>query len=293
MEAHTPRKRFGQNFLTDNGIIDKIVRSIAPKSTDNLVEIGPGQGAITIPLLELCPAFNVIELDRDLVARLTMLQEQYPGLTINQGDALAFDFSTLVSSSESRENKNSKSLRVLGNLPYNISTPLIFHLLSFSSIVKDMHFMLQKEVVERMAATEGSKTYGRLSVMVQYACKVTNLFPVPPECFNPRPKVDSAIVRLEPYETFPYPADNFDLLKKLVNTCFQHRRKTLRNNLRAIIPSEVIAELDVSSSKKEKNEEKETQVFSIDMSRRPETLSVIEYVNLANILQRQYAEKVL
>mgnify|MGYP000179457576 CR=1 FL=1 len=291
MEAHTPRKRFGQNFLTDTGIIDKIVRSIAPKPSDNLVEIGPGQGAITIPLLALCPAFNVIELDRDLVARLTTLQEQYPGLTINQGDALAFDFSALALPSEASENK--KSLRVLGNLPYNISTPLIFHLLSFSDIIKDMHFMLQKEVVERMAASEGSKTYGRLSVMVQYACKVTNLFPVPPECFNPRPKVDSAIVRLEPYETFPYPADNVELLKKLVTTCFQHRRKTLRNNLRALVPNEVIEALDSGPSKKDSDKENETQEFSIDMSRRPETLSVIEYVTLANILQRQYAEKVL
>ncbi|MGH1471009.1 MAG: 16S rRNA (adenine(1518)-N(6)/adenine(1519)-N(6))-dimethyltransferase RsmA [Cellvibrionaceae bacterium] len=282
MEEHTPRKRFGQNFLTDSGIIEKIVGSIAPKPTDNLVEIGPGQGAITIPLLALCSQLNVVELDRDLVARLNILKEKKPGLTIHQGDALSFDFSLLASAEEK------KSLRVLGNLPYNISTPLIFHLLTFSALIKDMHFMLQKEVVERMAAKEGSKTYGRLSVMVQYACKVTYLFPVPPECFNPRPKVDSAIVRLEPYETFPHPADNVELLKKLVNTCFQHRRKTLRNNLRALIPKEVIEKLDTTSQNKSTPNH-----FYIDMSRRPETLSVIEYVNLANSLHRDYREALL
>ncbi|MGI1680169.1 MAG: 16S rRNA (adenine(1518)-N(6)/adenine(1519)-N(6))-dimethyltransferase RsmA [Cellvibrionaceae bacterium] len=283
MEEHTPRKRFGQNFLTDSGIIEKIVRYIAPEPTDNLIEIGPGQGAITIPLLAMCSHLNVVELDRDLVARLTLLKGQYPDLTIHQGDALAFDFSTLAC-----EEGETKSLRILGNLPYNISTPLIFHLLSFSDIVKDMHFMLQKEVVERMAAKEGSKTYGRLSVMVQYACKVTNLFPVPPECFNPRPKVDSAIVRLEPYQDFPYPADNLDLFKKLVNTCFQHRRKTLRNNLRALISKEAIEQLDSKSKSDDK-----TQNFSIDMARRPETLSVVEYVNLANTLHRDYKDELL
>lgn len=281
MQAHTPRKRFGQNFLTDVGIIDKIVRSIAPKKTDNLVEIGPGQGAITLPLLSACEKLHVVELDRDLVARLQQLQTDHPGLSIHQGDALQFDFSTLCVAENTKIPAENK-LRIVGNLPYNISTPLIFHLLSFSQQVGDMHFMLQKEVVDRMSAEAGNKTYGRLSVMVQYACKVTHLFPVPPECFNPRPKVDSAIVRLEPYEIPPYPADDVDLLKRLVNSCFQHRRKTLRNNLRSLLPKVIIDTLDT----------KDGSGF-IDMSRRPETLTVSDYVNLANRLSREYADELL
>ncbi|MGQ9426249.1 16S rRNA (adenine(1518)-N(6)/adenine(1519)-N(6))-dimethyltransferase RsmA [Gilvimarinus sp. F26214L] len=256
--SHRARKRFGQNFLSDPGVIHRIIRSIAPRPDDCVVEIGPGQGALTLPLLETCTTVNVVELDRDLVARLETLRHDFPGLQIHQGDALNFDFSQLA--------KGERSLRVVGNLPYNISTPLIFHLLSFDRLIRDMHFMLQKEVVERMAAAPGSKTYGRLSVMVQYFCRVDNLFGVPPECFLPRPKVDSAIVRLTPHEALPHPVEDFPLLQRLVSTCFQHRRKTLRNSLRGLLPLEIIETLDT------------------DLTIRPDHLSVEDFVALANRL---------
>lgn len=262
---HRARKRFGQNFLTDSGMIGNIVRTIAPGPGDRLVEIGPGQGALTRPLLEACPALQVVELDRDLVVRLQTWQQQFPGLQIYSGDALAFDFASLADGPH--------SLRVVGNLPYNISTPLIFHLLQYHHQLRDMHFMLQKEVVERLAAGPGSKHYGRLSVMVQYFCRADNLFTVPPECFSPRPKVMSAIVRLTPHRELPCPVDNLDLLKRLVNITFQQRRKTLRNSMRSLAPLEVIESLDV------------------DISKRPENISVETFVALANTLQRQYADQ--
>jgi 16S rRNA (adenine1518-N6/adenine1519-N6)-dimethyltransferase len=260
---HRARKRFGQNFLTDSGVIDRILRSIAPGPDDNLVEIGPGQGALTLPLLSRNPELTVVELDRDLVARLERLKQEYPGLGICQGDALEFDFSRL--------SEQPASLRVVGNLPYNISTPLIFHLLGFHELIRDMHFMLQKEVVERMAAEPGNKSYGRLSVMVQYFCRVDELFGVPPECFSPRPKVDSAIVRLTPHRPLPWPADDFATFKKLVNVCFQQRRKTLRNSLRTLMPVTAIEALDM------------------DVRIRPENLAVKDFVALANALVRHQA----
>jgi 16S rRNA (adenine1518-N6/adenine1519-N6)-dimethyltransferase len=261
---HKARKRFGQNFLSDPGVIDRIVRTIAPSPDDNLVEIGPGQGALTMPLLERNPNLTVIELDRDLVARLERLKQEHPGLHVCQGDALEFDFFRLTD--------QPASLRIVGNLPYNISTPLIFHLLSFSHLIRDMHFMLQKEVVERMAAAPGSKDYGRLSVMVQYFCRVDDLFGVPPECFRPQPKVDSAIVRLTPHRPLPWPVEDFGIFKKLVNICFQQRRKTLRNSLRTLMPSEAIEALD------------------IDVTIRPDHLAVKDFVALANTLTRQQGE---
>ncbi len=258
--AHTARKRFGQNFLIDDGIIDKIVRSIAPQPNDNIVEIGPGKGAITALLLAHCPRLNVVELDRDLIPILLAQFAKYDDFNIHQTDALKFDFGTLASADW--------PLRVVGNLPYNISTPLIFHLLSYHEKIRDMHFMLQKEVVERMAAQPGEKAYGRLGIMTQYYCQVQNLFPVPPTCFNPQPKVDSAIVRLVPYKVLPHPADDVDLFKRLVNTAFQQRRKTLRNALKQLISSEQL------------------ETLAIDTSRRPETLSLAEFVGLANYLSR-------
>lgn len=267
-DGHRARKRFGQNFLNDPGVVDKIVRSIAPHSTDKLVEIGPGQGALTLPLLEQCPTLTVVELDRDLVAGLETRKQQYPGLTIHQGDALKFDFSQL--------SDRARSLRVVGNLPYNISTPILFHLLSFSGLLLDMHFMLQKEVVERMAAPPGNKTYGRLSIMVQYFCQVDYLFPVAAECFSPSPKVESAIVRLTPYATLPFPAEDFSVFKNLVSVCFQRRRKTLRNSLRTLMPADAIAALDSD--------------LDLDLTIRPDNLSVREFVALANILAQQQSE---
>ena len=263
-DNHRPRKRFGQNFLTDNTIIDNIIRAIAPKKDDCLIEIGPGKGAITIPLLAHCPSLQVIELDRDLAARLRNLQSQHPQLQVHEADALTVNFLELAGVSSS----NPLNMRIVGNLPYNISTPLLFHLLGFRQSISDMHFMLQKEVVDRLGAKQNSKSYGRLSVMVQYCAEVEELFPVAPGSFSPPPKVNSAIVRLRPYAKLPHTADNEDLFAKLVTTCFQFRRKTLRNSLRKLVDDEIIASLN------------------IDTSRRPENLTVAEFVQLSNDLNR-------
>lgn len=281
--AHRARKRFGQNFLTDQGIINKIIRAIAPKPDQVLVEIGPGQGALTRPLLQQNAQLHVVELDRDLVRRLEAWQAEYPGLVIHSGDALKFDFAQLLFASDVNlagkseapsEPDSPQRLRVVGNLPYNISTPLIFHLLEFSDLIDDMHFMLQQEVVERMAATAGDKDYGRLSVMVQYFCEVQRLFGVPPECFEPRPKVDSAIVRLKPHRELPARAENLLLLRRLVSTCFQQRRKTLRNNLRSLLGGQLDA-LDL-------------QGLDIDLQWRPEQLTLARFVALANRIHAQF-----
>lgn len=261
---HRARKRFGQNFLEDDNIIRRIVQCISPKADDNLVEIGPGKGAITALLLESCPTLNVVELDRDLIpVLLSQFIARYPELRIHQTDALKFDFASLFTDSRG-EPKG--PLRIVGNLPYNISTPLIFHLLSYHANVKDMHFMLQKEVVDRMAAKPGEKAYGRLGVMVQYHCKVENLFDVPPTAFNPQPKVNSAIVRLAPHAELPHPAKNVKLLERLVNTAFQQRRKTLRNALKLLLPAEAIESLN------------------IDTTVRPENITLAEYVALSDKL---------
>lgn len=252
---HKARKRFGQNFLVDENIIERIVRAVAPKESDNLVEIGPGQGAITALLLQRCPSLTAVELDRDLIPLLQFKFRDYPDFTILEQDALKFDFASLA---------QDKTLRIVGNLPYNISTPLLFHLLSFRGKVHDMHFMLQKEVVDRLSAVPGAKSYGRLSVMVQYHCRVQALFPVPPQSFRPAPKVDSAIVRLQPHGSPPFPAKDEPLLARLVNVAFQQRRKTLRNALKPLFP-----DLDASQ-------------LPLDGGRRPETLSVQEFVQLAD-----------
>lgn len=254
---HRARKRFGQNFLNDANIIERIVRSINPKEDDNILEIGPGQGALTGPLLEACPSLNVIEIDQDLIPILLAQFAKYNHFKIHKQDALKFDFESLA---------QKKPLRIVGNLPYNISTPLIFHLLSFQESIFDMHFMLQKEVVERMAARENEPQYGRLSVMVQYYCEVEHLFGVPPECFNPQPKVDSAIVKLIPHKTIPFIANDTQLFNKLVNLCFQQRRKTLRNSLKQLLDKEQIESL------------------SIDTSLRPENISLKEYVEISNYI---------
>ncbi|GAB2893055.1 16S rRNA (adenine(1518)-N(6)/adenine(1519)-N(6)) -dimethyltransferase RsmA [Microbulbifer echini] len=252
---HKARKRFGQNFLVDGNIIERIVRSIAPKETDQLVEIGPGQGAITELLLQRCPSLTAVELDRDLIPLLEFKFRDYPEFKIIERDALKFDFGTFAADG---------ALRIVGNLPYNISTPLLFHLLSFKGKVQDMHFMLQKEVVDRLGASPSTKSYGRLSVMVQYYCRVQGLFPVPPQSFRPAPKVESAIVRLVPHSQIPYIAEDEKLLERVVNVAFQQRRKTLRNALKPLFPA-----LDLEQ-------------LPVDTSRRPETLSVQEFVELTN-----------
>jgi len=258
--AHRARKRFGQNFLVDQNIINKIVSAIHPKADENLVEIGPGQGAMTRGLLEGCPTMRVVELDHDLVPLLEEKFGQYPDFKVYQGDALKTDFQQFQSGSE--------LLRVAGNLPYNISTPLIFHLLEHHDIIRDMHFMLQKEVVERISAEACEKSYGRLSVMVQYFCQIEPLFLVPPSAFRPMPKVDSAIVRLTPHQTLPIVADNYKLFQNLVNACFQQRRKTIRNSLKAFASTEQL------------------ETLPVDLKARPETLSVIDFVVLSNALNK-------
>ena len=254
--GHRARKRFGQNFLHDSHVIDKIVRSINPKHSDCLVEIGPGMGALTEPLLEACGKLDVVELDRDLIPILRTKFFNYPVFTIHEGDALKFDFNTIL--------KPGQQLRIVGNLPYNISTPLIFHFLAHHTIVQDMHFMLQKEVVERLAAGPGTSDYGRLGIMAQYYCKVEPLFIVGPGSFNPPPKVDSAIVRMRPYDELPYPAKDVKILERVVREAFSMRRKTLRNTLKNLINAEQL------------------EAIGIDTSLRPERLTLQEYVRIAD-----------
>jgi len=219
---HVARKRFGQHFLHDPGILTRIVAAIAPHPDDRLVEIGPGEGALTLPLLRAAGRLTAIELDRDLIEPLRTKAQNFGDLTIISADALTVDFSALAQGSP---------LRLVGNLPYNISTPILFHCLDHAAAIADMHFMLQKEVVERMAAAPGSKIYGRLSVMLQLRCTVEPLLRVPPGAFRPPPKVDSAVVRLVPLPAHQLPNADFALIEKLVRAAFGQRRKTLSNAL--------------------------------------------------------------
>ena len=238
-----------------------MARAIAPQHGDVLVEIGPGKGALTLPLLEKLGRLRVIELDRDLITPLQEKAADIGGeLILYNEDALRFDFAALAA--------ETGPLRIVGNLPYNISTPLIFHLLDQSEQIIDMHFLLQKEVVERMAAAPGGKDYGRLSVMVQYHCQVERLFTVGPAAFRPRPKVDSAFVRLIPHREKPATANDPALLADLVRDAFNHRRKTLRKGLNGIV------------------DETTFETAGIDPGKRPEQLSVAEFVRLANSLAR-------
>ena len=216
--AHIPRKRFGQHFLTDGVIIDGIVDAIAPAEGDALVEIGPGLGAMTLPLLARHGPFTVIELDRDLAARL----KKRGDLEVIESDVLKVDFAELAAA-------KGQKLRVVGNLPYNISTPILFHLLGFVDQVVDHHFMLQKEVVDRMAASPGTKDYGRLSVMLQWRYDIENVLFVPPEAFDPPPRVDSAIVRMVPLAEPP--KIDVALFGEMVQVAFSQRRKLLRHSL--------------------------------------------------------------
>lgn len=235
--AHRARKRFGQNFLRDQSVIDSIVRAIRPGPEDHLVEIGPGQGALTGALLERCGRLDIVELDRDLVqvlSRKFAAALDGGSMRLFSSDALKFDFTSLPEPGESG------GLRVVGNLPYNISTPLIFHLLDCLDVIADMHFMLQKEVVERLAARPGGRDYGRLSVMVQYRCRVEPLFVVPPEAFAPAPKVESAVFRMTPWEQPPVRVSDERRFAEVVTRAFAQRRKTLRNNLRDLLSEEQI-----------------------------------------------------
>ena len=217
---HIPRKRFGQNFLIDEAAIAAIVEAIAPRPGDHMVEIGPGLGALTRPLAGLLAHLHVIEIDRDIVVRL---RAAFPAgrVTVHEGDALRFDFSAL-----------GQRLRVVGNLPYNISTPLLFHLARHAAAIEDIHVMLQKEVVERMVARPSTSEYGRLSVMLQYRFQMEPVLAVTADAFRPVPKVESAVVRMVPYARLPHPAADEAALGKIVAAAFARRRKTLRNALK-------------------------------------------------------------
>ena len=255
---HRARKRFGQNFLHDAGVIHRILRGIHARAGEHLVEIGPGQGALTEGLLGSGAQLDVIELDLDLIPILQAKFGHEPRFRLNQGDALKFDFRQL--------GDEPHSLRVVGNLPYNISTPLIFHLLDHADLIRDMHFMLQKEVVERLAAEPGGGDWGRLSIMVQYHCRVEHLFNVGPGAFNPPPKVDSAIVRLVPHAELPHPAKDVHLLERVVREAFNQRRKTLRNTLKGLLDAADI------------------EAAGVDGSLRPEQLNLAAFVRLADQL---------
>lgn len=258
MTSHQPRKRFGQNFLEDSSVIDRIVGAIAPAREDRVIEIGPGLGALTRPLLEKLDRLDVVELDRDLVATLAERLGHPAELHIHAADALKFDFSSLAEDGP---------IRVVGNLPYNISTPLLFHLLDQAESIRDMHFMLQNEVVDRICAEPGGKTWGRLGVMAQLRAATTRLFTVPPGAFRPPPKVDSAIVRIVPRTLSEEERAALPALDRVVRAAFSQRRKTLRNTLRKIIHAEILIQHD------------------IDPSRRAETLTLGEFRTLARIAE--------
>jgi 16S rRNA (adenine1518-N6/adenine1519-N6)-dimethyltransferase len=259
MRVHTVRKRFGQHFLQDKQVIQSIVDCIAPQIGQHIVEIGPGQGALTLPVLEKTDQLEVIELDRDLIQPLKVRCADKGRLIVHQADALKFDFASLV--------QPGQQLRVIGNLPYNISTPLIFHLLCYTPHILDMYFMLQKEVVERLAAQPGTEAYGRLSVMIQYHCQVVSLFHVSAAAFHPPPRVESSMVCLIPYREISCRALNYKHFALLVREAFSHRRKTLRNSLKKIIS------------------DSEWQMIAMDSRLRPEQLRVEDYVNISNQLQ--------
>lgn len=259
MQDYKTKKRFGQHFLNDHSVIEKLIYEINPKPDEKIAEIGPGLGALTFPLLEKVNSLDVVEIDRDVIARLQ--QNKNPKLKIHGVDALNFDFGMLLKD----ETKNHTKLRIVGNLPYNISTPLIFHLLEYRHKISDMHFMLQNEVVNRITAAPGSKTFGRLSVMVQYFCNCEYLFFVGPESFSPPPKVDSAILKLTPWDTLPDQANDEDYFSRLVAQAFSMRRKTLRNNLKKVLTADQI------------------EAAGIDPSLRAESLSVKDFVTLSNI----------
>lgn len=254
--AHRARKRFGQNFLIDPQIIQAIVDAVAPRAQDTIVEIGPGQAALTTSLADSGARLTLLEIDRDLAAVLRRRFEHAGNVRVCQQDALHTDFGELF---------GSRQCRLVGNLPYNISTPLLFHLLNWSGQIIDMHFMLQREVVDRMAATPGGKDWGRLSIMCQLRCSVTPLFTVPPEAFRPVPRVQSAVVRLVPHVQPPVQIDDMARFESLVTAAFSQRRKTLRNSLRGLLAAEAMT------------------AAGIDPGLRPETLGLAQFALLARL----------
>lgn len=254
---HQARKRFGQHFLKDGDVLDKLLLAIRPQPTDHIVEIGPGRGALTQRLLPAVQQLDVIEIDRDLVM---LLQDHFStenNLNIHQGDVLNFDFTVLKT--------NDQLLRIIGNLPYNISTPLLFKLFSYRAIIKDMIFMLQKEVVERLTAPVSAPHYGRLSVMAHYFCDSYALFSVPPQSFSPPPKVESAVIYLTPRQQ-PPAVNDLQLFSDIVREAFSYRRKTLRNCLKKYLS---VTQL---------------QTLSIDPQQRPQELTVEDFVKISNMV---------
>ena len=256
MSKYQHKKRFGQHFLHDGYVIDLIVKAINPQAEDPVLEIGPGLGALSFPLLRHLDHLTVIEIDRDVIS--TLQRKGGDNITIHNVDALRTDISKL-------QTADNRPLRIVGNLPYNISSPLIFHLLENAGIIADMHFMLQKEVVDRIVATPGGKQYGRLSVMVQYFCQCESLLEVPPASFDPPPAVDSAVVRLIPQQR-QQPAQDVSLLSKVVAQAFSQRRKTLRNTLKKLLSSDELIALN------------------IDPGLRAENLAVDDFIAISNRL---------
>jgi len=250
---HRTRKRFGQHFLHDRNIIDKIIRAIDPGEDDQLVEIGPGQGALTFPLLKRCKHLTAIELDRDLIPRLQQRAAAGEQLEIVNADILKFELDSLPGG----------RFRIVGNLPYNISTPLMFHLLDSIEKIQDMHFMVQKEVARRIVASVGTRNYGRLSVMIQNTCDCQYLFDVAPASFTPPPRVDSAVIRLIPYPKPIVDQSDFQVFSEIVQTAFNQRRKTITNSLKSFVDVEII------------------NACAIDTRLRAENLSLQDYANLA------------
>ncbi len=262
--GHTARKRFGQNFLHDTHVIQNIVAAICPQKDQFLLEIGPGLGALTEPVAERIDRLTVLELDRDLAERLRHHPFLHQKLNVIETDAMQFDFAQLYASEKLAEEQ--QKIRVFGNLPYNISTPLMFHLFKFCDIIQDMHFMLQKEVVKRLCAAPNSKAYGRLTIMTQYFCQVMPVLEVPPSAFKPAPKVDSAVVRLIPHQQLSHAVKDLYWLNRVTAQAFNQRRKTLRNALLTLLSPENLTAL------------------SIDLNARAENLSIADYARLADWL---------
>lgn len=263
-QTHQPRKRFGQNFLQDEAIVSHIIAAFHPRPNDRVIEIGPGLGALTKPLLENLDHLDVIEIDRDLVVDLRVTFPDLAHLTIYNQDALHFDLEELY-----HQNPAPQKLRIIGNLPYNIATPLIFHFLESAHVIQDMYFMLQKEVVQRLCAKPLEEHYGRLSIMIQYHCSTEPLLSISPEAFYPKPKVTSQIVRLIPHETPPYPVLDKRMLRTITTAAFNHRRKTIHNALKIYLKADDFLALN------------------IDPGLRPEALSLPQFVAITNFIVQQ------
>jgi 16S rRNA (adenine1518-N6/adenine1519-N6)-dimethyltransferase len=259
--GHRARKRFGQNFLTDPLVIQRIINTINPADGELILEIGPGKAALSRPLAESAAELHLLEIDRDLTTRLQSLFHHQGQDRVHTGDALKVDFSEIV---------DGRPFRLVGNLPYNISTPLLFHVLQWNDLIIDMHFMLQQEVVKRMAAVPGSKAWGRLSVMCQYYCEVTALFSVPPAAFTPAPKVQSLFVKLVPHNEPPVMIKNMAVFERLVSQAFSMRRKTLRNSLKGMLDAGMI------------------ESAGIDPGLRPEMLGLAQFAALSKMLESDF-----